>query len=282
VRGLPLDEQVAALDAGRASVVLTDHVATRVYGSDARGWLNDLVTTDVETLEPGRSRPSLLLTPTGRIRALVHILCAAPSAFVLLQRNDQPEPIERLLAPYVLSSDVTIASTSERFVASPGAAPPSDDAFVPSVLGGGGHDRPFDAMTATTPTVPNDAAEARRIARGQPRFGVDLDADSFPAEASLDVAPVTDRGKGCFLGQEAVAKIANLGHPARLVLAVTTDGGSLRAGEEVLAAGEPVGAITSASGAHGLVRIRWGTASDRLTSATGTPLRASPPLAEPV
>jgi folate-binding protein YgfZ len=51
-----------------------------------------------------------------------------------------------------------------------------------------------------------------------------VDADSVPSEAGLDQEPVIDRDKGCYLGQESVARIRNLGHPPRLVVPVEADG----------------------------------------------------------
>jgi folate-binding protein YgfZ len=286
----PLDEQVAALDAGRAYAGMDDHRVTLVSGSDARGWLNDLVTTDVENLASGQMRTSLLLTPTGRIRALFHVLGRDEDRFLLVQRADQPERIERVLEPYVLSSDVTLAPADVRILAVAG-----DDAVTgpgtvsrPSVLGGG-----VDLLVETDPDrgvspaaagllVGADAVEARRIRRGQPRFGRDLEPGSLPSEAGLDTDPVTDRGKGCFLGQEAVARIANLGHPTRVVLEARSDR-PLSAGEPVLGAdGAPAGSVTSADGETALVVVRWEAARGRLATRDGTPLRTSPPAREPV
>ncbi len=68
-----------------------------------------------------------------------------------------------------------------------------------------------------------EALEAWRIRHGLARFPVDLDADSLPAEAGLDVEPVIDRTKGCYLGQESVARVRNLGHPPRVVLGVRAE-----------------------------------------------------------
>jgi tRNA-modifying protein YgfZ len=120
------------------------------------------------------------------------------------------------------------------------------------------------------------AAEARRIRLGHPRFGFDLDAESLPAEAGLDSAPVTDRTKGCFLGQESIAKIANLGHPPRVVLSVR-GARPLGAGDEVLAAGEPVGALTSAAGPFAIARVAWSARDGALSTGAGERLERVPP-----
>ena len=113
--------------------------------------------------------------------------------------------------------------------------------------------------------------QGRRIRLGAPAFPDDLDPESLPAEAGWDSAPVTDRTKGCFLGQEAVAKIANRGHPTRLVRAVLGDR-PLTAGEPVLAGDGPVGLVTSADGAFGLVRIAWRAREEALSTSSGVRL----------
>jgi folate-binding protein YgfZ len=271
---------VDALAAGRAGVELREHRSTRVRGADAREWLHDLVTTDVASLRPGETRPSLLLTPTGRIRAAFHVLCETEDAFLLVQRRTQPWTVADLLAPYVLSSAVELEDAGPRLLGVPGGVEPPAGAFHPSILGAGGG---FDVDAGATPdgleVVAADVAEVFRIRRGQPRFGLDLDAASLPAEAGLDTAPTTDRAKGCFLGQESVAKVANLGHPATAVLAVR--------GPRDLVGGEPVGgpgglegSVTSAAGTAGLARVPWAGRDRPLALGDGTPLEIAPPLPE--
>lgn len=275
-----------ALDRGAAYAELDDVAVALVSGADARGWLNDLVTTDVETLDRFASRPSLLLTPTGRIRASFHVLGLGDRDFALAQGPGQPTPVVDLLAPYVLSSEVAISPSRLRLFAVPGRQdPPSwvGEVWRPSVLGGG-----FDLIVGASDEAaredvrerlrreglvpaPSEAVEARRVAHGIAAFPVDLDPDSLPAEAGWDVPPVTDRTKGCFLGQEAVAKVANLGHPTRVVVSVTARG-PVRPGEPVVADGEDAGRVTSASGRSALVRIRWDAAAKALSTSDGTPL----------
>lgn len=283
----PADGLPDALHEGRAFAELDAWTVTHVSGEDARSWLHDLVTTDVEGLARSQTRPSLLLTPTGRIRAAFSVLGLGERDVALAQPADQPEAIGDALAPYVLSSKVEIGPSRLRLFAIPGLdGPPAwaGGAWRPSVLGGGvdllvgasddaalADVRSRLAADGLGPVTASDV-EARRIRLGEPRFPVDLDGDSLPAEAGWDVAPVTDRAKGCFLGQEAVAKVANLGHPTRLVVAVAA-GAPLSAGEPVTADGRDVGAITSASGELGLARIRWDAMDAAWTTASGTLLR---------
>jgi folate-binding protein YgfZ len=206
----------------------------------------------------------------------------------LAQRGGQPAEVADLLMPYVLSSEVTIAPSPVRIIAIPGREDAPGwfpDVWRPSVLGSG-LDLLVDASKTRTlddvrdrlreeglePASP-EAVEARRILRSEARFPTDVDADSLPSEAGLDTAPVTDRTKGCFLGQEAVAKVANLGHPTRVVVSVDADEPIL-AGQPVLADGQQVGSVTSSIGQVGLVRVRWDARKSTLATATGTPIRA--------
>ncbi|HEX6230710.1 MAG TPA: hypothetical protein VF029_03255 [Actinomycetota bacterium] len=283
----PLAEQVRALEAGRAFVEHADVALVRVAGADARGWLHDLVTTDVRGLAPGGSRPSLLLSPTGRVRAAFQVVALDERDVLLAQPDDQPHRIADLLAPYVLSSDVSVELLPRlRLLSLPGArgAPPwSGRAWRPSIDGPGvdlliGEAEREEARIrlgreGRVEAAP-DAVEAWRIGRGMPRFPVDLDEDSLPAEAGLADAPVIDLGKGCFLGQEAVAKVRNLGHPVRVVLAATSEG-PVAPGDEVVAGGVPVGAVTSANGRSAIVRVRWDARDAPLATAAGVRIRPS-------
>jgi folate-binding Fe-S cluster repair protein YgfZ len=96
----------------------------------------------------------------------------------------------------------------------------------------------------------------------------------LPAEAGLDAEPVIDRTKGCYLGQESVARVRNLGHPPRVVLAVRADG-PLHPGLAVLAKGAQAGTVTSVEpdgGSGAMIRIRWDAREAHLTAAGGVTL----------
>lgn len=279
-----MTEGLSALRDGRALVDLTSWRKVLVRGSEAARWLNDLLTAELTGLAPGRSRRSLLLSPTGRIRADLAVT-PAEDGLLLLQDRVQPSPIDRLLRPYVLSSDVLVEDRSADlglFAVPAGIVAPAGGArtFRPSPLGNGeglilprGVNQPIPERAHLVDPSPDDL-EAFRIERGVPRLGVDLGEDSLPHETALDEAIAYD--KGCFLGQEAVAKVRNLGHPPFVVLAVTSSG-SVAAGDPVMAEGREVGRITSAvrleDGTSALARVRWGDRRGDLRTPAGTPLR---------
>jgi folate-binding protein YgfZ len=249
-----LEEQVDALDEGRAFVDGARLHAVEVTGRDAGRWLNDLVTAAVEDSPPGGTARSLLLTATGRVRADFHIV-RTDGGFLLLQEPDQPAAIDDLLRPYVLSSDVALQRAAGARV----VLLPSDRGWTVARAAG---DRAVEASA--------EAGEVWRIRRGVPRFPTDLDEESLPAEAGLEY--LIDFTKGCFLGQEAVAKVRNLGHPPRAVLALRA-AVPARSGEPVLADGRDVGAVSSAArsgqGFAVLARVRWDARTRPLTTASG-------------
>ena len=257
-----------------------------VTGSDARGWLNDLVTGPIEALGPSRATRSLLLTPTGRIRA--DFTVADVGRLTLFQGTDQPDAVDSLLAPYVLSSDVELSDASDRLAlfSVPGAegTPVVSDgieAFAPSILGPGAGllvDRArasavARSLSSSLPRGDADAVERWRVEAGVPLYGVDFDAGALPADAALESA--IDFTKGCFLGQESVAKVRNLGHPQAALVALRAVA-DVRRGDGVYADGTEVGTITSAAVAKGgtivLARVRWDASRGALSLANGTPL----------
>ena len=107
-----------------------------------------------------------------------------------------------------------------------------------------------------------------------PRMGADFGRESLPAEAGLEAA--IDFTKGCFLGQESVTRVRNLGHPPTVLRHMSADH-ELSPGMEVMAGGSPVGEITSAAttaagGWVAITRVRWEAAGVALTAEGGAPL----------
>jgi tRNA-modifying protein YgfZ len=276
---------LAALLTGRAFVDLSDYRKVRVHGADAIGWLHDLLTADIAGLAPAGACRSLLLTPTGRIRADVQVL-RRDEDVVLTQEPSQPDHIGLLLGPYVLSSAVSLEDATGELAlfAVPDAAAASIGlpGFEPSSLGPGldllaAQGKPAwrvqDALVKAALIEASPAsAEAWRIIHGIPRMGADFDQRSLPSEAALDAT--IDTTKGCFLGQESVARIANLGHPPRVLRHVRSSAPFVP-GAPVFVDGAAVGEVTSAApladACVGLARIAWAAVGGQLTDTAGHP-----------
>jgi folate-binding protein YgfZ len=279
--GVPARE-VAALEEGLAFAIREGFRKILVSGADAPAWLNDLVTAGVEDLAEGRAVRSLLLSPTGHVRADFRV-ARTGEGFLLLQDPVQADSIADLLARYVLSADVTLTDRSDTLVfvsiVDPGANRVGWPGFRPSVLGPGmdlavpvrSADRLEQMLLKKGLTVVGDAAlELFRIARGDPRFSMDLGTDSLPAEAGLESA--VDFTKGCFLGQESAAKVRNLGHPPRVLRKGGVEGAIAR-GDPVLADEARVGEVTSVARAGSrsrlICRVTWSAREAALALADG-------------
>ena len=275
------------LAAGEAFGDLSFWRKIAVSGRDAFAWLNDLVSADISDLEPGRARRSLLLSPTGRVRAefTVAVTAAGP---LLLQDPSQPEAIDQLLARYVLSSDVTLEDRTEdlTLLAFPGRSdlPRANGAAVsaPSCLGWGfdllapenEHRRLVAGLQQTLALAGGEDVEAWRIRAGIPRFGVDGTPDDLPQECGFE--DTIAFGKGCYLGQEAMAKVRNLGHPRRVLVHLESEE-PVSPGEAMTRAGSDIGEVTSAASLDGrtvvLARVAWGARQGPFETATGGELR---------
>jgi tRNA-modifying protein YgfZ len=292
-----LEAAVDALDRGAAFTDLTMWRKVSVRGADASGWLNDLLTAALSGLRPGSSTRSFLLTRTGHVRAEVGVL-ARSDGFLLVQDPIQDEPIDRALARYVLSADVELVDETGTLglLAFPGPDDPTrmghvaGEPFTPSALGPGvdvvvpgelaGQAREAALAGGLVEATP-EAVEAWRIRRGRARAGVDLGPEGLPFEASAD--DLIDATKGCFLGQEAVARVRNLGHPPFVLLAATSPA-TLSPGDPVHADSVAVGTVTSAeptggAGSSAIVRVRWAARRADLASVDGHPVHVRGPAA---
>jgi tRNA-modifying protein YgfZ len=284
----PEPDPVETLLSGDGFVDLSWWRKVGVTGSDALRWLNDLVSADISGLGANEARRSLLLSPTGRIRA-EFMVTRFDGAILLIQDPAQPNAIDDLLGRYVLSSDVELRDrTSDvALFAFPGrpSAPAVHGATssAPSCLGAGvdllvpaaDHETTLGVLARTCVLAGNEDVERWRVIAGIPRFGVDGTEEDLPAEGGLDDA--VSYGKGCYLGQEAVAKVRNLGHPRR-ALAHLTARQAVSAGDPVFAGGEEIGRVTSAADHEGrwfaLAQVRWDARDAPSLSAAAVPLSA--------
>jgi tRNA-modifying protein YgfZ len=251
------------LGAGEAFADLSFWRKIAVSGQDAFLWLNDLVSADISGLQPGRASRALLLSPTGSVRAEFTVALQR-DGLLLLQDPSQQESVDQLLNRYVLSSDVALNDRSDELAlfAFPGRSepPPSGQPSTPSCLGAGvdllaamdQHDRLLTGLEESFDVAEEEDVEAWRIRAGIPRFGVDGASDDLPQECGFEDAVAF--GKGCYLGQEAMAKVRNLGHPRRLLVHLQGTE-PVSSGQSVQVAGKDVGRVTSVARSDGVTRV---------------------------
>lgn len=280
------------LVAGRAYVDASAWRTIAVIGGDAARWLNDLISADLSGLVPGRARPSLLLSPTGGVLASCTVT-VADGGYLLTQDPEQPS-IGELLARYVLTSDVKLEDRTGSWsrLAFPGRAVPAEGAWTtPTCLGGdrggdlwldpgGDTDAALGPASGDLAVASAEDAEAWRVLAGVPRVGVDTADGDLPHECGMASAVSFD--KGCYLGQEAVARARSLGRPRRLVEPVQADR-AIAPGEPLLAGEAEAGVVTSAAtvdGRHlGIARIAWAHRDAAWTTGSGARVTRRSPAA---
>ncbi len=205
-------------------------------GADVAEFLQGQLTNDIEALAPSTGCYAALLTHKGKLRADMRVLRGDD----WLQLDTEPATLALVLKTmrmYSLGRDVRVADvTSERAILSlvgPAAAerldvqpPPVEHAFAE-----GEHglyvrtDLGVDIVCAAADVeavraevdveaVSDEAAECVRIEAGRPRLGRDMDADTLPAEAGINERAVSFT-KGCYVGQETVARLHHRGRPNR-------------------------------------------------------------------
>lgn len=268
------------------AALLTDRSVLRVTGEPARGFLNNLLTGDIETLTPGAARYTALLTPQGKIIADFFVVEAAENdggGFFIDCPKALADDLAQKLNFYKLRAKVTIQSIDTLTVL---AAWDGDGSTDYGLV----YRDPRLPMLGLRAIVPTDLAsnaagdlgstlvdateyDAHRITLGVPRGGTDfIYGDTFPHDADLDKLNGIDFKKGCYVGQEVVSRVEHRGTARNRVVAVAFDEFPAENGVPVTAGDKTVGMMGSSSGKQGLAMLRV----DRVAEAidAGVPLNA--------
>ncbi|MGL4255977.1 folate-binding protein YgfZ [Microbacterium sp.] len=284
--GSPLAEQ-RALAAGRAVVPLGDRVVLAVPGEDRLSWLDSLTSQALAALAPGVSTELLVLDPQGRIEHAASVVDDGETAWLIVDRSDAEGLLTWLrkmrfrlrVDPRDASEDYAVVGGSAAALAAVTPAAPAGVPLVwtdpwPDVAPGGhayaaidphpGAERDWaeaivtrdeerrlaDAASRGDLVVAGlVAADALRVAAWRPRRSLDVDERALPHELDW-LRTAVHLTKGCYRGQETVAKVHNLGHPPRRLVALQLDGSSSvlpARGAAVRVGDDVVGAVTSAA-----------------------------------
>ncbi len=243
----------AALRQGACVVDLMRDVV-RVAGPDAPSFLQGQLSQDVDAIEPGGSAWSLLLAPQGKVVALLRVTREADDSFLIDTEGGWGEAMVERLQRFKLRVKCDLEPLAWRCVAvrGPSAAEVATggsglalDAGWPGLPGvdllGEAPVAPPGALTC-----PFDAYEAVRIECGIPSMGRELDDRTIPAEAGV-VDVTVSFTKGCYTGQELVARIDSRGGnvPRRLRGLIFADEATPPVGAAVRADDKVVGNLTS-------------------------------------
>jgi folate-binding protein YgfZ len=245
--GDPTREQ-RAMTEGQVLVDRSNRGVIKVTGQDRLGWLHSLTSQHVERLAPGSTAEALILSPQGQLehhltltddgaatwihvephtaKALVDYLNSMRfmmrvevedlSGVLVVQTLAGPFPAEGGVVSRTDSLSATAATLREEAGATAVMQTPLGiDLIVPPDAGG--------KLAETFPVAGLWAFEAARIAAHVARPGLDTDHKTLPHEVGL-IEPAVHLNKGCYRGQETVARIHNVGHPPRRLVFLHLDG----------------------------------------------------------
>lgn len=261
---------------------LPDRGVVKLSGDGARGFLNNLVTSEIEQVRPGIGRFAALLTPQGKITA-DFLVTEAPSGHGGGLLIDCPRALAPALATklsfYKLRAKVTVEDLSETMGVL--AVWDGEPALKPDLT----FPDPRNPQLGYRMLVPAELAakaasllgaalvdeaayEAHRIACGVPRGGADfMYGDAFPHETNMDRLNGVDFDKGCYVGQEVVSRMQHRGTARTRTVRVVIDGPRPEIGVEIRAGDKPIGTMGSSVDGKGLALIRTDRASDALDAS---------------
>ena len=269
---------------------LPDRAVLRVTGPAARGFLQGLITNNVDKVRDGKSIHAGLLTPQGKI-LFDFFVVATGDGFLLETAKAKASELAQRLGFYKLRAEVEIAEDPSFTVAASWGEPPELPkgvvAFADPRLPELGLRLliPSDASASDTSVsdasvsglgcavVTEDDYHARRIELGVPEGGRDYAfGDAFPHEALFDRLAGVDFTKGCFIGQEVVSRMEHRGTARKRIVGVEGEGPLPAIGAEITAGDSLIGRLGSVSGASGLALLRLDRAEE--AKARGDRLRA--------
>lgn len=274
------------LAAGAALAPLGDRRVIEVAGPERLSWLDSITSQAVGRLAPGESTELLVLDPQGRVEHAAGVLDDGTATWLIADADDA-EALAGWLTRMKFRTQATIELRPDLSLVGfvdggEAAATASTAAFAPNGaplvwadpwqrISAGGHqyaevaqhpaadyawrvavvtDDAADALARSTGAEALAgllAAEALRIAAWRPRWATEVDERSLPHESDW-IRSAVHLSKGCYRGQETVAKVHNLGHPPRRLAALQLDGSDAvlpEPGASVFAGEDEVGHVTS-------------------------------------
>lgn len=234
----------------------------RVHGTDAVDYLNRMLSNDVPA---EGSVDALLLTPKARVIAPLLVWRRGPDDVLLLTEPELGEVVRAHLTRmrFAARCEIELESHSSTILFAEGEGIPNRDYGRPAV-------EVLDASVAAT--VSDDELERRRIEAVTPRFGSEIDDRVLPAEAGLDARAVSFT-KGCYPGQEPIARQHYRGKVNRKLRVLEVDGDPPAPETPVAHEGKEVGRVTSAVPGLALAYVRVSVPDDAALDVDGRPAR---------
>jgi tRNA-modifying protein YgfZ len=245
-----------ALVAGDGFVDLSHRDVVRIAGPDRLTWLHSLTTQHLTDLQPGVATGVLILSPQGHVE---HAFFGSDDgeAFTAHTEPGRAAALVEFLERMKFLMQAEVADVTDELAVTWRPARLGED-DQPESAYAGYELVPRDRLTAYAeaagPPAGLWAFEALRIARGEPRFGIDTDARTIPNEAGW-IGSAVHLDKGCYRGQETVARVHTLGRPPRRLTLLHLDGSENRLpdrGTDLLLGEKVIGFVGSSARHHEL------------------------------
>ena len=256
----------------------SDRGKLRFTGPQRAWFLHQIMTQAFEDIAPGQARDTAMITAHGRMLGYMEVVATEDALLAHFEPAlvaTLPDEIRR----YVFATRVEIVDVSaetglvlvagEGWEAAAGEVEgavvhPTTSLGIPAAylwIPATAVEQTVDALErAGARPAAEDELEAVRIAHGVPRWGYEMDLKTIPQEAGIESRAV-HFDKGCYLGQEAMAKIHFRGRVNRRLALIHSEE-TLERGTEVVAEGTTVGKVTSAAGGRGLALVKHTVAPD--------------------
>ena len=245
--GNPFAEQ-RALDGGLGLVDRSHRGVIRITGPDRLSWLHSLTTQDLERLPPGDTAEALILSPNGHIEHHLILTDDGTQLWAHVEPGTAGPLLEFLESMRFMLRVEPADVTGEYAVLTlmgPGAGEIELGGLAAAVTRAFGTDVIVarEQLSGVAARLQERGAvlagtwayEALRIASRRPRFGLDTDHRTIPHEVGW-IETAVHLSKGCYRGQETVARVHNLGHPPRRLVFLHLDGSE----DRLPAHGDPV------------------------------------------
>jgi tRNA-modifying protein YgfZ len=257
----PLAEQ-RAIEAAWGVVDASHRDVIKITGPDRLSWLHSLTTQHLEQLAPGESAEALILDPQGHVEHALSLTDDGQATWIHLEPGAAPALLEFLTSMrFMLRVELEEVSADYAVLAVLGPEASTDRAELAVARTGnafeknlvvprGQLDQQVAALREAGAALAGSwAHEALRIAAHRPRLGLDTDARTIPHELGW-IETAVHLSKGCYRGQETVARVHNLGHPPRRLVMLHLDGSEDRLpghGAAVQLDGADIGFVGSAA-----------------------------------
>ena len=247
------------------TALLADRGFIRVSGTEARAFLQALVTCNMENITPDSAGCGALLSPQGKI-LFDFFIYAESDGFILDCPNFLAADLLKRLSLYKLRAKLTLENLTGQLHIQAVWDAPSEGLEDPR--GGAlGH-----RILCTGPAPQSEAAtyHAHRIRLGIAEGGLDyVYGDTFPHEANFDRTGGIDFHKGCYVGQEVVSRMQHKTQVRKRVVPVYFDGPALPQGADIVVGDLSIGRMGSSIAGQGLALLRLDRAEEaqRLTCA---------------